>query len=146
MGLLSRIRQDYFPVFSADNLKMKKTSANILAENIEKLMQHSIYNSNEKLGKAAKIDPKTISNMRNPDRFSVGPTTSKIDAVANVFNLESWQLLFPGLSIESIDRDAMNKLLPAYAAADEGGKQTLLRIAEQEMKYNVSKNTTKTDN
>jgi transcriptional regulator with XRE-family HTH domain len=90
----------------------------ILAVNLKRLMQETpALNTHEKLGKAASVAPRSISNMCTP---KVGnPTLDNVTKIANAFNLEAWQLLhpdLPGRVLKPSEAQLYNVLRDALAA------------------------------
>lgn len=93
-----------------------------LAVNIKRLMSDSVVlNTQERLGKAAGVAPKSISNMVTPARAN--PTIENVAKVAAAFGIEAWQLLHPELPgralkpSEAALYEALRKAIDALAAA-----------------------------
>lgn len=90
----------------------------ILAVNLKRLMHEtSALNTHAKLGKAAGVAPRSISNMCSP---RVGnPTLDNVSKVAQAFSLEAWQLIhpdLPGRVLKPSEAALYNALRDALAA------------------------------
>ncbi|HEY6020656.1 MAG TPA: helix-turn-helix transcriptional regulator [Candidatus Paceibacterota bacterium] len=64
----------------------------IVAQNIQALMNYHGMTADAQLAQAAGIDQKTIWRMRRMDQSS---NVDKLESIANVFGLKAWQLLIP---------------------------------------------------
>ena len=88
----------YLPRATQDDCWVTKTTSNSaihLAENLKKLMEaNPPINSQSALGRAAKVDQKTIERML---KCLNEPTLEKVEKVAKVFGLSAWQLITPNL-------------------------------------------------
>ena len=81
-----------------------------------------------KLAKKAGIDPKSVNNMLR-NRF--GAQLSKIEAVAKVFGLTSWQLLRPTHSVETMPARAdVERLIEVFYASSPNRRQSILSIID----------------
>jgi transcriptional regulator with XRE-family HTH domain len=83
----------------------------------------------------AGIDRKTLNNFLNA-RYD--PRPEMLDKVAAVFGLDGWMLLSPLVKEGSKQSVRINRLLTAYAAANEKGKENVLRVAEMAAEYKAS--------
>ena len=102
----------------------KKTTSEILAENLRYLMQmdsHKDLNTDRKLGSKAGISHKTVNNILN-GRHDVH--LEKVEKIAGAFKLSVYQLLCP-----SPDRDFLT-VCKVYSDADIDGRAFLLGAAE----------------
>lgn len=86
------------------NYEARKT----LAANLKRLMRtDEKFDSQMKLSKLAsrpggkKVGQTTISIMLKPDH-EVSPRLETIEAVASVFKLQAWELLYPDLKIAAV--------------------------------------------
>lgn len=64
----------------------------VVATNIQCLMDFHGMTADQQLATAAGIDQKTIWRMRRMEQSS---NVDKLEAIANVFGLHAWQLLIP---------------------------------------------------
>ena len=75
----------------------------VLAANMRRLMdKHADLNTQAKVGAAAGVNQKTISNCLNPSQRHAGtsgrtpsPTLAQVEKIAGAFGLEVWELLRP---------------------------------------------------
>ena len=109
MPLMSRL----LCLVNKDNGLMSKA---ILSTNLSKLMAaHLTLTTQAKVAKEAKVDQKTISRIILKTH-SCG--VENLEAIAAAFELQSWQLLVPGLDPKSppvceftqVERDLYKKL------------------------------------
>jgi len=100
----------------------KKPAAEILAENLERLMnQHPDRSSGPTLAKKSKVAQKTISNVlagRHDTQLST------IVRLAKAFGLEAYQLLAPA------SEEALLRIVYAYNSGGPGERRLLLLAAE----------------
>lgn len=101
-----------------------------LAKNLKALIQETGLSGPE-VAKRAGVDRKTINNQLN-GRYD--PQPDMVDAVAKVFNLNGWQLLAPNLDIEAATNGRLQELFELFSAADEVGRENILRVAEMAVK------------
>ena len=84
------VKQHIANGFFYDGLAMK--SREILAKNLRLLMQNSAkYKNRPSLAAAAGLSARTIGYMRQ--KTGGNPTLKNIEAVAEIFDLEVWELL-----------------------------------------------------
>jgi hypothetical protein len=93
----------------------------ILSDNIKSLMHHHGIASQNALSKLAKIDQTTIGRMLAKRHAA---QVDKIQAIARVFDLDTWQMLVPHLDpsnppvsqITAIEKDLYDRLRQAAEA------------------------------
>jgi transcriptional regulator with XRE-family HTH domain len=104
----------------------KRNAAAILAENVKRLMKLSPNTeSDPKLGKLSKLAPKTINNVVQ-ERHNTKLST--IEGIAEVFGLETYQLLMP---IEEFEEEInFFRIAHAYNKGDERGRRLLVMAAK----------------
>ena len=124
--------QDYDPRMRAKKYNVRAT----LANNLRMLMdlRNPRWKQTE-LAKAAGVSQRTISNMLAGDDDKSGATLDRVDAVASVFGLNSWQLTMPGLPHDITHAKIITDVLTGYILADDGGKDLIHRVAEREGRY-----------
>lgn len=101
-----------------EKIEIEQGTRVILAVNLKRLMQDTpSLNTHAKLGKAAGVAPRSISNMCTP---RVGnPTLDNVSKVAQAFSLEAWQLIhpdLPGRVLKPSEAQLYNVLRDALAA------------------------------
>lgn len=79
-----------------DEMAKRKSRApigEILSKNLKALMDHHVeLKSNNRLGDAAGIPPRTVGRIINQEHM---PQIDTLDKLAAVFEIESWCLLLP---------------------------------------------------
>lgn len=102
-----------------------------LAKNLKALLAKTGLSGPE-VAKRAGVDRKTLNNQLN-GRYD--PRHEQVDAVAKVFGLEGWQLIHPAFDPERANNQMIEHLLELYAAADEQGRESIMRVAEMAATY-----------
>lgn len=80
----------------------------------------------------AKVDRKTVNNQLNA-RYD--PRPEQVQAVAEVFGFNEWDLLNPAFDPER-KSSKLQELAALYGKADEQGKENIMRVAEMAATYN----------
>ena len=111
--------------------KQRPLPRHTLAKNLRLLME-TVQLSEREIAKRAKVDPKTVNNQVN-GRYS--PDAEKADAVAKVFGLQGWQLLDPAFDVKRAMNEKLQELFELYDAADDAGRENILRVAEMAAGY-----------
>lgn len=107
-------------------MAIKRTAIDILAANLRWLMARDKL-SEADVAKKAGIDKKTVNNMLNA-RFA--SQLDKVDAVAKVFGLQTWELFVDGMG-QALARDGkLGNIIEAYAKTDDSGRESMLKVAE----------------
>lgn len=115
-------------------LFMPKTTHEIIADNVKRLMEYHNEMTQTLLAKKAGISQRTISNVTNPG--SVGSiTTETIEKLANFFDLEPYHLMIKDLPVEELLSKRLEKLIECYSQSTLEGRENIKRIAENEMRY-----------
>lgn len=107
------------------SMAKKPTAAEVLADNLGKLMELSENNSGPKLAKLSKVSQKSISNMLASRH---DPYLSTIEKIADALGIQPHHLLCP-----DADKDFLAVCL-AWAQSDDRGKGDLHAIAEAILK------------
>lgn len=77
-------------------------SFQIVAANLEALRaRYPALNSQAAIGRAAKVDQKTVGRILN---LTNEPSLEVLAKIAKVFDLEAWQLMVPGLDVAKPQR------------------------------------------
>jgi len=115
----------------------KKSAGELLAENLKALMEADTnLSSGPKVAKASGVTRKSINNIGD-NRHD--PRLSSIEAIAEAFDLEPYQLLMPGLNSDLL------LLYRAYNDANESGRELLTQAAEVALKARERKAGTGSD-
>lgn len=119
------------PLLPGDDTGMAKAAIQVLAENLTALSRapKAEFRTQREIGEKAKIDQRTVGRIM-AGAHSAG--VDKIEALAGVFKVQPWQLLYPGLESNSPPNVsnfslAAKELARAYDALPDGReKQDLL--------------------
>lgn len=98
----------------------------ILARNLKSLIKDAGLTIPE-VARRAGVDRKTVWNQANA---RTDPQPERVALVAKVFDLEASMLLSDAFLPEIVKDANFKKLLALYAAANEDGKNLILRVAE----------------
>lgn len=112
---------------------MKRTTLEILANNIKRLMQYHDL-AQDDIAKKTKIGQTTLSNVLRPGSLA-SITTKTLEELARFFDLEVYHLLIPDLPIEELLNKRIEKIIDCYAHTPLEGRENLERIAENEVRY-----------
>jgi len=113
---------------------MTRTIHEIIADNVERLIQYPKIESQTELSKKTKIPQRTLSNVLTPG--SVGSLTTKtIEKWASYFDLEPYHLIIPNLPIEELLNKRIEKVIECYSQSTSEGRENIKRIAENEVRY-----------
>lgn len=112
-----------------------RPTAQALAGNLRRLMAHHGL-SQAQLGKKAGVGQSTLSNLLDDKApLEVNPRATTIEQLASFFQVPSWQLLIPELSLDLLLSDHLGQLIANYRDATSEGRETISRIAESEARY-----------
>ena len=106
--------------------KEKLLPRQTLARNLKGLMAETGLSAPE-IARMAGVDRKTVNNQLN-GRFD--PRPEHLDAVAKVFDLSGWELLSPNFNMKAAKNASLQKLIELFNAADNEGRETIMKIAE----------------
>lgn len=111
--------------------KKRMAPKEVLAQNLKALIDANATTGPRVAAKAS-VDPKTINNMLNA-RYN--PDLDIVEAVANVFGLDSWQLLRHDLKDSLVKAKIIDKLIDDFYAAAPEDQQKIIGVAELAAKY-----------
>lgn len=98
-----------------------------LAKNLKAAMAHAKVSAPQ-LAKIASVDRKTVTNWRNG---IYDPQPEVLDRVAEAMGFQGWMLLTPDFNpAAKVDMDKIGRLLEFFNAADEEGKNSILKVAQ----------------
>ncbi len=110
----------------------------IIAENVDKLMKYKKMRQSE-FAKKTGVSQRTISNALKPG--SVGSVTmDTVEKIAFYFGIEVYHLLIPNLSIDDLVDIRIEDVIAKYTQASEHGRKEIIRTADNEFRYDSSKN------
>ena len=118
-----------FPSLDGENLLMPRERVpprQRLARNL-KVLAAKAGLSGAEIGKKAKVDQKTISNMM---RAAFDPRLSVVEKVANVFGMTTWQILAYDVEAHPPDSSQVLRLLERYTNAEDDGRKAIMQVAE----------------
>jgi transcriptional regulator with XRE-family HTH domain len=104
-----------------------------LARNLKLLLEQTGMSAPD-VAKRAGVDRKTINNQLN-GRYD--PRPEQVQAVAEVFGYNNWDLLNPSFDPSKKASAQLQQLLKLYGAADEKGQESIMRVAEMAASYKV---------
>lgn len=88
--------------------------------------------SSPEVAAKAKVDRKTLNNQLN-GRYD--PRPEQVQAVAEVFGYNNWDLLNPDFDPDRKANAKLTTLIENYAKADDRGRESILRVAEMAAEY-----------
>lgn len=103
----------------------------ILARNVKRLMELNGLTSQGKAGEFAGVSQTMVGNILRLDQ---APGIEFLEQLSSGFNISLWQILAPVEFLE-MESQKIEKLVKDYLAASEEGRQTILRVAETESRY-----------
>lgn len=113
---------------------MMNEDAKNFARNLKILMDHHQDSQHSLARRCFDVGQKTISNMLNPgDDYS--PNLGKMAQVAKAYNLKTWHLLLPDLSLDLLANSAIEKCVDHYIHADPETREAWQGVAEATAKY-----------
>lgn len=114
----------------------------VAAENIRRLLRvgesMGLPSSQAELARHAGIAQTSISAWLDPDR-TVEPRIGNLNAIANVYGLDPWQMLVPNLTDDMVLASHLKKLVANYRKiGDARAREYIDRVAEAEAHYHPS--------
>lgn len=95
LGFFASFEKAQMPFARLHTSHMKKDAATVLAENLDRLMNSRPPRPSQKaVAQKAGIDQKTVSRILSK---SVSTSISAVEALARIWELKPWQMLFPDL-------------------------------------------------
>jgi transcriptional regulator with XRE-family HTH domain len=102
-----------------------------LARNLKLLIETTGITASE-VAQRAKVDRKTVNNQLN-GRYD--PRPEQVQAVAEVFGYNNWDLLNPSFVPDGSKNNKLHQLAALFAQANDAGKENILRVAEMAADY-----------
>lgn len=119
---------------SAYATRMQSKATLALRDNVARLMEHTGMSQRE-LAKEAGISQRAVGYLlQYKDINDRHPTTSTIEAVAQVFNLDAWQLMIPDQPLELLLSPRLKLHTKDYMEVGEDGRAAVDRITEVEVR------------
>lgn len=115
---------------------MKQKNHEALADNLKRLMKQEGW-SQDDLKKKSGVSQTNISNILDPKRCH-SPTFRSIEAIADVWNLEMWQLLIPDQPIEVLKANSLRNVVVSYTRMDKAGRDYIDSVAERESAHHIN--------
>jgi acylphosphatase len=108
--------------------------AKIFAKNLKLLMEYHKDTQTALANRCPDMEQKTVSNMLNPgDDYA--PNLAKMGQVAKAYNLQTWHMLLPDLTIEILINSSIEKFVDNYIHADKETREAWASVAEATAKY-----------
>jgi acylphosphatase len=105
-----------------------------LAKNLRILMLHHQDTQESLASRCPDVKQKTISNMLNPgDDYA--PNLDSVAQVAAAYNLKTWHILLPDISVEILTNSSIEKFVENYIHADKETREAWASVAEATAKY-----------
>lgn len=119
---------------SAYPSRMQSKATLALRDNVARLMEHTGMSQRE-LAKEAGISQRAVGYLlQYKDINDRHPTTSTIEAVAQVFNLDAWQLMIPNQPLELLLSQRLKLHTMDYMDVGNDGRAAVDRITEVEVR------------
>lgn len=99
-----------------------------IANNVRRLMKYHGDNQME-LSKKSGIAQKTISNIIN-QRAKGGPNFDAVSAIAQAYELETWQLIKGDLPDDLLCNRVLEKLIENFVNSDETTRKAIMAVSE----------------
>lgn len=128
-GILSTDVKELIPPPTWNHFQMRKTPISPrvrLAKNLRILIdmqELTVYG----VAEAAAVDPKTVYNLL---KATFDPRMSRVEKIANVFGLTTWQLLAIDMEAKPPDSKQVLELLEHFSKASDDGRKTISQVAE----------------
>lgn len=106
-----------------------------LADNVRRLMADR-GDSQANLAARAKVSQRVVGDLLTYGKSHFKNATMRtVGAIAAAFDVPAWMLLLPGLPLELLKSQRVEKLLENYIDAPDEGRANINRIAESEVRY-----------
>lgn len=99
-----------------------------------RMLRRAFRMSSKTIAERSGVSERMVDYLISGERT---PTESVAEQIGQVFGLNGWQMLFPGLTEDLARRGKLTALLEAYGAASEEGKEHIEKTAEREAKYSA---------
>lgn len=115
---------------------MEHDPAMIVANNVRRLMQAHDLSANQ-LAKESGLAQTTISGLLRYPEIRKTPNLATIQALAEYFRIEAWQLQIPNLPDDLLQNHRLSRLIYSFAGVDETGRTSVENVAEREVRYST---------
>jgi len=105
-----------------------------LAKNLRALLDKTGLSAPE-VARRAGVDRKTLNNQLN-GRYD--PRPEQVQAVAQVFGVNNWDLLNPSFTPDAPTNHVLQQIIANYGKADKAGRESIQRVAEMAANYKAS--------
>lgn len=115
---------------------MANDAMRAFATNVNRLMAHRKMTQSD-LASRANVGQTTISSaLRYPETEKIA-TLDTVQAIAKALGVAPWLLQVPDVPIELLLSNDISKLVEAYADVGSEGRTNILRVAENEARYEI---------
>lgn len=119
---------------------MTESVKKIIANNVKNLIAYQFKDAAKRptqqyLGKKFGISQRSVSYLLDESSSVENMKTDTIEAIANYFGLEPYQLMIPNLPIEESLNNQIKKVIQCYTSTTPEGRDNIARIAENELRY-----------
>ena len=99
-------------------------------------MRHKGFKSIRDFAKHCGVSDRYIGMILKQDSKA---SINTLDKIAHACDVDTWELLYPGLVAELIDNGRPNDLLQNYFNASSQGRKYINMVAEREAHYSTTK-------
>lgn len=103
-----------------------------IIENIQHLAAERGIRSQPALQRFTGVPQTTLSGFMSQGKTPSLPT---LECIATAFGVPIWQLLLPPKTFRALLSADCDRLLTAFAGADEDSRETILAVAEAQARY-----------
>lgn len=113
--------------------KTTRTLDGIFKRNL-RMLKRAFELSSKTIAERSGVSERMVDYLLSGERT---PTVDVAEQIAQVFGLSGWQMLYPNLTQDLARRGKLEKLLEAYGAASDEGKDHIEMVALREAKYSA---------
>lgn len=114
---------------------MDHSALAILAANVKRLRDAEGW-SQPDLARVSGVAQTTISAIENAKHKA---SIEKVESLARAFRMPTWALLMPDIDPALFRGNGLNKIVNAYIALPQDGRNEIARVSEREARYNIEK-------
>lgn len=116
--------------------KLKDT----IVDNVKRLIEYHFAENGKQpsqttIGKKLGISQRSVSYLFDENSTIESIRTDTIEKISSYFGLEPYHLLIPDLPIEELTSKRIEKMVENYIQSPIDGRENIVRIAENEVRY-----------
>lgn len=113
----------------------KKDPVIALADNIRRLMADR-QESQKTVATRASLSQRAVGDLLTYGKVHFkSPTVRTVDALSRAFEVPSWKLMIPDMSLDLLTSSRMDELIANYRDASIEGRNAIERVADGEVRY-----------